>query len=81
MQMARGVLPGSGGTGKRKAGRSPKPALLGIVGAGAAGVAVAARRRRRGAKSTPADTMPQPEPQTAPPSPPADEGQSSEDAP
>jgi hypothetical protein len=71
MRLVRSVLPAGGGTAKRKGGRPPKAALLGVVGAGAAGLAVAARSRKRGVASAPAETQPQPEPQTTPSAEPA----------
>jgi hypothetical protein len=50
-----GLLNSLGGTKKRGAGRDRKPAVFGLLGAGAAGAAAAVAKRRHGSRS------PQPE--------------------
>ena len=57
-----------GGKSRGKSGRG-KPALLGVLGAGAAGAAMAARRRKNSGSTVPVDTEPAPEPRTVPPTP------------
>jgi hypothetical protein len=53
--------------GKKRAGggRGRRPALLGLLGAGAAGAAVAAKRRKGDGSMRPSETQPAPEPHTA----------------
>ena len=46
-----GLLSSLGGTKKRGAGRGRKPAVFGLLGAGAAGAAAAVAKRRHGARS------------------------------
>jgi hypothetical protein len=46
-----GLLNSLGGTKKRGAGRDRKPAVFGLLGAGAAGAAAAVAKRRRGSRS------------------------------
>ena len=43
---------GAGGTKKRGAGRGRKPAVFGLLGAGAAGAAAAVAKRRHGSRSS-----------------------------
>jgi hypothetical protein len=51
-----GLLGSLGGTKKRGAGRGRKPAVFGLLGAGAAGAAAAVAKRRHGTRSSqPAD--------------------------
>ena len=54
-----------GGKKRASGGRGRKPALLGLLGAGAAGAAVAAKRRRGEGSKRPSETQPVSEPQTA----------------
>jgi hypothetical protein len=49
----RGLLSSLGGTKKRGAGRGRKPAMFGLLGAGAAGAAAAVAKRRHGSRSSP----------------------------
>lgn len=79
MGLVRGALPG-GGKGKGRAipviggllggkkgasgDRGRKPALLGLLGAGAAGAALAARRRKSSGPRKASEADPVPEPQT-----------------
>ena len=66
---------GAGGTQKRGAGRGRKPAVFGLLGAGAAGAAAAVAKRRHGSRSPQppegnATGMPEPQtPSTAAPAP------------
>ena len=46
-----GLLSSLGGTKKRGAGRGRKPAVFGLLGAGAAGAAAAVAKRRHGSRS------------------------------
>jgi hypothetical protein len=46
-----GLLSSLGGTKKRGAGRGRKPAMFGLLGAGAAGAAAAVAKRRHGSRS------------------------------
>jgi hypothetical protein len=77
--LVRNALPGGGSATKRKrrgaakpGRRGRKPALLGLMGAGAAGAAMAAKRRKASGAHQAAETVPQPEPRTAPDSSSAD---------
>ena len=47
-----GLLSSLGGTKKRGAGRGRKPAMFGLLGAGAAGAAAAVAKRRHGSRSS-----------------------------
>jgi hypothetical protein len=47
-----GLLSSLGGTKKRGAGRGRKPAIFGLLGAGAAGAAAAVAKRRHGSRSS-----------------------------
>jgi hypothetical protein len=49
MQVVRGLLPAGKGRG---AGRGRKPAIFGVLGAGAAGAAAAVVKRRQGSRSS-----------------------------
>jgi hypothetical protein len=51
-----GLLSSLGGTKKRGAGRGRKPAMFGLLGAGAAGAAAAVAKRRHGRSSQPGET-------------------------
>jgi hypothetical protein len=65
-----GLLSSLGGTKKRGAGRNRKPAMFGLLGAGAAGAAAAVAKRRRGRSSQPAgETRDVPQAQATPTAP------------
>jgi hypothetical protein len=54
-----------GGKKRASGGRGRKPALLGLLGAGAAGAAMAAKRRKGDGSMRPSETPPAPERHTA----------------
>jgi hypothetical protein len=53
-----------GGKKRASGGRGRKPALLGLLGAGAAGAAMAAKRRKGDGSMRASETQPAPEPHT-----------------